>query len=570
MECIYIKKTALLQQYLNTYQEQGVQVIGLDIETMGENPLDPRKGSIRLVQLSGPGLPILIIDWHYLDEDGRSVLKQFLESDVIKVLHNAKFDMKFLKINGIDIKQPIFDTYLAAAVLKAGLNPGLKLNDVVKEYLNYDLPKEEQCSDWSLDPLTETQLIYAAKDAWILLPLREKLIQELFKADLVEIANLEFNALPAMVEMELNGIRVNVADLSVLEQNLQAKHQLKQQELQTLIGRDVNVQSTKQLKEALKDLGLEVSSTKSEDLSKLNHKHPVIAPILDIKVLTKQLQFAKKIPAAVDANTGRLYSNYLQLGAKTGRLSCSNFNLQQVPHDPAFRELFVPAEGNVFVISDYSQMQIRIAAEISGDQTMLDAYEQGMDLHSLTASRVSGVAIDEVTKAMRSEAKALNFGMLFGMGWESLITYAWGSYGVLLTPKQAHDFIDKFFQTYHGLKQWQNKQGRQVTKKAYTLGKRRQLFPEKARYTQLVNTPIQGTEADILKTVLSILPDLLKETSGKLIACIHDEIVVECCKDDGEMVQEILKTAMELAAKQYLKTVPVVAEAHIASSWAEK
>lgn len=269
-------------------------------------------------------------------------------------------------------------------------------------------------------------------------------------------------------------------------------------------------------------------------------------------------------------NTGRLYSNYLQLGAKTGRLSCSNFNLQQVPHDPAFRELFVPAEGNVFVISDYSQMQIRIAAEISGDQTMLEAYNQGMDLHSLTASRVSGVAIDEVTKAMRSEAKALNFGMLFGMGWESLITYAWGSYGVLLTPKQAHDFIDKFFQTYHGLKQWQNKQGRQVTKKAYTLGKRRQLFPEKARYTQLVNTPIQGTEADILKTVLSILPDLLKETSGKLIACIHDEIVVECCKDDGEMVQEILKTAMELAAKQYLKTVPVVAEAHIASSWAEK
>lgn len=317
-------------------------------------------------------------------------------------------------------------------------------------------------------------------------------------------------------------------------------------------------------------MGIDVASTKSEDLSKLNNQHPAIALILECKVLTKQLQFAKKIPKEVNDDTGRLYSQYRQLGAITGRLSCSAFNLQQVPHDPAFRELFVPETGNVFVISDYSQMQIRIAAEISGDQTMLEAYKKKMDLHTLTASLISGVDVNEVTKTMRSEAKALNFGMLFGMGAENLITYAWGSYGVLLTPKQSQEFIDTFFKTYKGLKVWQNKQGRQYTTKAYTLGKRRQLFPEKARYTQLVNTPIQGTEADILKTVLSILPDLLAGSSGKLIACIHDEIVVECTNEQAEMIQSILRSAMELSAKKYLKTVPVVADAHIASSWAEK
>lgn len=570
MNCKYITKTEVLKSFLSQYQEQDVQVVGLDIETMGDDPLNPRNGDIRLIQIAGQGLPILIIDWPLIDAEGRNDLKQYLESDVIKVLHNAKFDMKFLKINGIDLKQPIFDTFLASAVLKAGLNPTLKLDEVVKEYLNYDLPKEEQRSDWSLEHLTTAQLQYAARDAWILLPLREKLIQELYRADLLEVANLECQTLPAIVEMELNGIRVDVQGITALEENLKENLLTKGLELKTLIGIDINVNSPIQLKELLTSLGLEIKSTKSEELSKLNALHPAITPILDCKVLTKQLQFAKKIPKAVDQETGRLYSQYFQLGAKTGRLSCSNFNLQQVPHDPAFRELFVPEKGNVFVISDYSQMQIRIAAEISGDSTMLAAYSQGLDLHSLTASLVSGVDVKEVTKTMRSQAKALNFGMLFGMSAESLITYAWGSYGVLLTLEQSQDFIDKFFKTYRGLKGWQTKQGRQQTSKAYTLGKRRQLFPGKARYTQLVNTPIQGTEADILKTVLSILPDLLNETSGKLIACIHDEIVVECLKDEAPMIQEILKSAMEISAKKYLKTVPIVADAHIASSWAEK
>lgn len=570
MHCIYIKKTEKLQEWLQTYRDRAVKVIALDIETHGEDPLNPRKSGIRLIQIAGPDLPVLLIDWPEIEEVGRQELKAFLESDLVKVLHNAKFDMKFLSQAGIQLEQAIFDTYLAAGVLKAGLNPGLKLDQVVKEYLNQELSKVEQTSDWSTKTLTTSQLEYAARDAAILLPLREQLIQALVSADLVEVARLEFNALPAMVQMELSGVRVNAEGIKNLEQMLKEKEVGKKCELKALLGKEINLQSPKQLKDALKDLGIEVSSTKSEELSKLNHRHPAIPIMLECKLLSKQLQFAKKIPTAIDATTGRLYSNYFQLGAKTGRLSCTNFNLQQVPHEEAFRELFIPEAGHVFVVSDYSQMQIRIAAEISQDQTMLEAYQQGLDLHSVTASLISGLPIEEITKEMRSAAKALNFGMLFGMGAESLVAYAWSSYGVILNPTQAREFIDKFFKKYRGLKAWQNRQGRQHTRQAFTMGKRRQLFPTEARYTQLVNTPIQGTEADILKTVLGILPELLKETSGTIIACVHDEILVECRVDEANYIQVLLQTAMELAAKQYLKTVSVVAEAHAVYNWAEK
>lgn len=231
MNCIYITKTENLKTGLDRYQEKGVQVIGLDIETMGENPLDPRSGAIRLIQIAGADVPALIIDWPALDSEGRMSLKLFLESDVVKVLHNAKFDMKFLKMNGINLTQPVFDTYLVAAVLKAGLNPVLKLEAVVKDYLNYELAKDEQQSDWSLEVLTEAQLHYAVKDAWILLPLREKLIQELHKADLLEIASLECQSLPAIVEMEINGIRVDVQGITALEKALNEKMVSKKQEL---------------------------------------------------------------------------------------------------------------------------------------------------------------------------------------------------------------------------------------------------------------------------------------------------------------------------------------------------
>lgn len=565
----YLTESTPLLAQVNDYKR--AKFLAVDIETMGVDPLNPRRGEIRLIQLAAPELPVLIIDWWKMDSAGKQLVKEILEAPMTKILHNGKFDMKFLSVAGINLRGSIFDTFLAEGVLVAGLEKQeLKLQALVKKYLNMTLPKEEQQSDWSQPDLTREQLDYAARDVLVLPLLRIKLINELKVENLVKTAKLEFDALPAMVQMELNGVKVEQIGLDTLKTMLTAQCEEKRRELKQILGADINPNSPKQIMKALASLDIHVNSTKSEELSKIAPQYPAVQALLDYKNTSKQLQFAEKIPQNIDAKTGRIYSQYFQLGTTTGRLSCSNFNLQQVPHDDAFRECFVPEEGNVFVISDYSQMQIRIAAEISGDAEMIEAYKRGDDLHSLTASLINGQTLESVTKDQRSAAKALNFGMLFGMGSTSLVTYAWGSYGVKLTELEAKNFIEKFFQKYHGLKRWQQQEGRKNTRQSFTIGGRRRLFDEYATYTKLVNTPIQGTEADILKKALGILPQVLKGTTGKIIACVHDELLIECSENDAEKITILLQAVMEQVGREYIRNVPVVAEATIAKNWAEK
>lgn len=565
----YVTNEDQLKTLLKAYEN--AQVIAVDIETMGKDPLNPREGEIRLLQIAASNLPTLVVDWRQIDNTGKTLLKNLLEGDCVKVFHNGKFDIKFLSVAGINIESRVFDTLLAAGLMSAGLeSQRLKLEEVTKTYLKINLPKEQQKSDWGKDQLTEEQLEYAVRDVMVLLQLREKLILELEAADLAKTAKLEFESLPAIVQMELNGIRADEEKLIKLKEVLDREKEECIRVFKEYFLEDINPNSSNQLIKALASLGIQVSSTKHEVLSELAPEHEVVRVLLEYKDKAKKLQFAEKIPENINSETGRIYSNYYQLGAATGRLSCTDFNLQQVPNGKEFRQCFIPGEGNTFVIADYSQMQIRIAAEISKDYEMIEAYQRGDDLHTLTASLVSGKPVDEVTKEMRTAAKALNFGMLFGMGAKGLVTYAWSSYGVKLTEKEAGEFIDKFFHKYAGLKHWQKREGRKTTKESRTIGGRRRLFEGEARYTQLVNNPIQGTESDILKKALSILPIILKGTNAKLIACVHDEIIVECKEDEGEKVAYILQAAMEKVGEYFLKEVPVVAEATVTKSWAEK
>lgn len=565
----YLTQSAPLQELVNDYKQ--AKVLAVDIETMGIDPLNPRRGEIRLIQMTAPGLPVSIIDWWKMDASGKQLVKELLETPMPKIFHNGKFDMKFLSVAGINLRGSIFDTFLAEGVLVAGLEKQeLKLQALAKKYLNMTLPKEEQQSDWSQSDLSDDQLAYAARDVLVLLLLRIKLINALKAENLINTAKLEFDSLPAMVEMELNGVKVEPTGLANLKNLLTVQSEEKRSALKQILGVDINPNSPKQITKAFDSLGIHVTSTKAEELSKIAPQYPAVQALLDYKNTSKQLQFAEKIPQNIDLATGRIYSQYFQLGTATGRLSCSNYNLQQVPHDKAFRECFIPEVGNVFVISDYSQMQIRIAAEISGDREMIEAYNRGDDLHSLTAALISGQTIESITKDQRSAAKALNFGMLFGMGPASLVTYAWGSYGVELTELEAKNFIEKFFRKYHGLKRWQTQEGRKNTQQSFTIGGRRRLFDDYATFTKLINTPIQGTEADILKKALGILPGVLKETSGKIIACVHDELLIECREKDAENISHLLQAVMEQVGRAYLRTVPVVAEATIAKNWAEK
>ena len=546
------------------------KIIAVDIETMGVSPLDPHLGEMRLIQISAEKHPVLIIDWPLIETYGRSEVKKFLESDVIKIFHNAKFDLKFLFTEGISIENAVFDTCLASEVLSLGLNVSHKLKDVIKRHLDLSISKNQQTSDWSAPQLTQSQLEYAAADVALLHDLRRKLIEKLEDNDLISTAKLEFEAIPAIVQMELNGMGVNVDALNHLKKHLEKEKHQAMSYLVDCFGTDFNPDSPAQVKKALASIGVEVTSTKSEVLLPLVAKFVEIKMILDYKTISKKLQFAQKLPSAVHPKTRRIHSQYFQMGAATGRFSCSDFNLQQVPHDDAFRVCFEPSGGNSFIIADYSQMQIRIAAEISGDCDMIDAYVNGHDLHTLTASLISGKETTEVTKEMRSAAKALNFGMLFGMGAHSLVSYAFNSYGVVLSEEDASEFIDTFFKKYKGLKSWQKKVGRNITKESRTYTGRRRLFEDTGSYTQLVNTPIQGTEADILKKVLAVLPVVLKETRAKLVATVHDEIILECPEAESEVVATLLKNTMVIVAESILKKVPVVSDVSISKNWSEK
>ncbi|MGF7184405.1 DNA polymerase I-like protein with 3'-5' exonuclease and polymerase domains [Desulfitispora alkaliphila] len=566
---IYVTKDETLKKSIEKYSDS--EVIGVDIETMGKDPLCPRKGEIRLLQIAVEKSPVMIVDWTKISDEGKQVVKEFLERPTVKVFHNAKFDLKFLFNEGINLQEYIFDTYLAAGVLTLGRkNPKLSLESLVEKHLKIKLDKEEQKSNWARDPLTDEQLKYAAIDASVLLPLRQKLTAELENSDLKETAKLEFETIPAIVQMELNGVGVDKEKLALLKENLQQEKEACLDSLRAHFPQDINFNSPNQLLQALGEKGIKITSTKHEELSQIAPRYEEVSLILKHKEIEKQLQFAKKIPECVDVSTSKIYSNYFQLGAATGRLSCTDFNLQQVPNRREFRDCFVPDKGNVLVVADYSQMQIRIAAEISKDYEMIEAYQRGDDLHKLTASLISGKSVDEVTKEMRTAAKALNFGMLFGMGAAGLVKYAWSSYNVKLTEQEASEFIEKFFKKYSGLKHWQKKEGRKKTKESRTLGNRRRLFDEEARYTQLVNNPIQGSESDILKKVLSFLPTIFNGTSAKIIACVHDEIIIECEEAEAEKIAVMLQVAMEKVGEKYLKEVPVVAEAIITTSWAEK
>jgi DNA polymerase I - 3''-5'' exonuclease and polymerase domains len=567
----YIDSDTLLDEKLRLFSKY--EKVGIDTETVGlikNDALDPWKGKIRLIQISSPENVVLLIDWFKISQYGKRLVKAFLEdSKRIKVFHNAKFDIKFLMVNGIKISN-VIDTMLLNGVLEAGLKNSLKLDSIASKHLGLEISKKEQTSDWGADILSENQLKYSAIDSGILIPLADVLIKEVKMSELKDTLELELGALPAIVGMELNGIKVYIQKLNSLKRGLQNKQYALLEKLQEEIGVRFNPKSPKQVKNALAVININVKSTAKATLSKLAPNHKEIQTLLDYKEVTKQLEFARKIPKAINSNTGKLHSNYFQLGTATGRLSCTKFNLQQVPHIKSFRECFVPEEGNVFVISDYSQMQIRIAAEYSQDPVMKEIYQKGEDLHIITASVLTGKNMSDISSEERSLAKVLNFGMMFGMGADSLVKYAWSNYHVELTPEQASTFISKFYEKYADLKMWQNRVSNESLYATRTMLGRRRLFPGGGNYTQLINSPIQGVEADILKTVLSKLPNNLKDTSAKLVATIHDEIIVECKEQDGNTVLEIVKDTMEKAGQRFLKTIPVVAEASIASSWAGK
>jgi DNA polymerase I-like protein with 3'-5' exonuclease and polymerase domains len=570
---------------------QTCPVIAVDTETTG---LDPLKDKIRLIQIAAENYPVIIVDLFKLSRETLAPLTELLQGAPIKVLQNAKFDLKFLQHAGLSIAGKLFDTMVAAQLLDAGVRScsvsgreshGYNLAELVKVYLGEDISKEQQRSDWSNPKLSSEQLDYAARDAAILLRLRDVMKPKLKNARLVETAKLEFDCLWAIAQMELNGMLLDLSRWDALRQELERsrdqladdlRKQLQPALLSTqldILGNQtsLNLDSQQQVLEALQQMGLPVKNTSKLSLIPLADEHPPVRALLDYRKAAKSVQaFASSLPKHVHPITGRIHPDYQQMGAATGRMSCRNPNLQQIPRDKIFRSCFIPAPGYCLVVADYSQIELRVAAELSGDRRMIEAYQNDEDLHRLTAALIADKSLDQVEKSERQAAKAVNFGLIYAMGAKGLAEYAYNNYGVQMSLKQAETFRKRYFEAYQGIARWHGAIKRRLPREMRTVGDRLRCWQDEPKLTELLNTPVQGTAADITKAALAKLPTTLRETGARLIGTVHDEILLEAPEATAEQAGRILQQVMEQAGQRYLRKVPVKAEVAIVSSWAEK
>ena len=570
------------------------QAIGLDTET---TELDPYLGRLRLIQLATPG-GVHIIDLDAFRNGGNGDLSQtdalaplrdlLSAHRPVKIAHNAKFDAKFIKhVLGTDLGG-IFDTLLASQLLGAGdIEERHGLEAVASRYLNEAVDKTERLSNWNLE-LSEAQLEYAARDAAVLLPLRERLIERLKSDSLIDCARLEFECVMTVVDMELTGFYMHkdrwLEQLGIVEKRRaelagELQNVLAEESSQgTLFGgpqRDeINLDSSQQLTRALERLGISLpDSTRNWKLQPLAAEYPVIATLLEYRTVQKALtSYGQNMIELINPTTGRLHADFRQIGAPTGRFSCTNPNIQQVPHAVEYRRCFSghPA-GRKLVIADYSQIELRILAEFSGDRGFINAFNSGADLHRVTAAEVFNVALDQVTREQRDFAKRLNFGVVYGIGAQrfSIMTG--------LSVPEAENVLRKYFATYRQLDTYLHEAAnRAVNERQARTGSGRLVrfrYDEQDRQQISMtkrngkNTPIQGTSADILKRALRLLKDELRGTNAQIVNIIHDEIVVEADADEAEAVAQKVERAMCAAGEEYVKTVPVKVETEIADEW---
>ncbi len=564
-------------------------VVGLDTET---TELDPYTSRLRLIQLATTDR-VYIVDFdHFANgnaSDALAPLRRLLEAPrPIKIAHNAKFDAKFIKHNlGVDLGG-LFDTLLASQLVGAGdIEERHGLETVASRYLNEAVDKSERLSNWNFE-LSEAQLEYAARDAAVLLPLREKLIDRLKSESLVKVAQLEFECVMPVVDIELAGFFMHkerwLEQLSIVEKRRAELAEQLQQVLAeessqgSLFGgpqrEDINLDSQQQLTKALTRLGIPVpASTRNWVLQPLAVEYPIIGTLLEYRTVQKALtSYGENMIEMINPVTGRLHADFRQIGAPTGRFACTNPNIQQVPHSVEYRRCFSGyPEGRKLIIADYSQIELRILAEFSGDRGFIEAFNSGADLHRVTAAQVFNASLDQVTKEQRDFAKRLNFGVVYGIGAQRFALMTG------LNVPDAENVLRRYFTTYRQLDTYlRDAANRAVSERqARTASGRLVRFRYDENDRQQIsmtqrngkNTPIQGTSADILKRALKLLRDELRETNAKVVNIIHDEIVVEADADEAEAIAEKVERVMRVAGEEYLKTVPVKVETEIAEEW---
>jgi DNA polymerase I-like protein with 3'-5' exonuclease and polymerase domains len=584
-----IKTVDELQVAVDTLEKQ--TAVGLDTET---TELDPYTSRLRLIQLAGPeGVFVIDLDafgnGDLSKREAMTSLKRLLAAPrPIKIAHNAKFDAKFIKHNlGADLGG-LFDTLLASQLIGAGdIEERHGLETVASRFLGEVIDKSERLSNWNFE-LSESQLAYAARDAAVLVPLRDKLIEKLKSESLIKCAQLEFECVMPVVNIELAGFYMHKDRWLEQLELVEKRRAVLADELQDVLAEEsnqgslfggpqreeINLDSHQQLTQALNRLGIPVpDSTRNWKLQPLAVQYPVIDKLLEYRTVQKALtSYGQNMIELINPVTHRLHADFRQIGAPTGRFSCTNPNIQQVPHAVEYRRCFSGyPTGRRLVIADYSQIELRILAEFSGDQGFIEAFNSGADLHRVTAAQVFNLAPDQVSKEQRDFAKRLNFGVVYGIGAQRFSSMTG------LTVPAAEDVLRRYFSTYRQLDGYLREAAHRAVseRQARTASGRLVRFRYDENDRQQIsmtqrngkNTPIQGTSADILKRALRLLNEELRDTNAKIVNIIHDEIVVEADANQADEIAQKVERAMCAAGEEYVHTVPVKVETEIADEW---
>ena len=519
----------------------------------------------------------------------------FTDPEVEKVGHNLKYDCLMLRKEGLEVTPLSFDTMLAAWVLEPE-SRRLGLKKMAEVELGVTMTEISELIGTGKKQITMDRVAikdaapYACADAEIPLRLEKLLTERLKKNDLYEVfKKIEMPLVPVLIAMEYTGIAVDRQYFSDFSKELSGRIGEITSAIYQIVGHPINLNSTQQLSEALfQTLGLTPPdssnktksghySTAASVLEAMKDQHEVISLILEYREISKLVStYLDAIPKQINPNTGRVHTSFNQTGSVTGRLASSDPNLQNIPTRTALghrvRNGFVAEEGNLLLSVDYSQIELRIVAHMAHDEGMLDAFKARQDIHATTAAAIYDVPINEVTKDQRRHAKAINFGLIYGMSAFGLTRTT------NLTLAEAENFVKAYFTKFPGVKKYLDGIRKQAAEDGYveTLLGRKRYFPQLKNPStpqvrsraerEAINAPIQGTAADILKIAMIQMPEAIADAGlkAKMLLQVHDELLLECPETEIEKTVDLVKRVMENA---FTISIPLETDAAWGKNW---
>ena len=563
-------------------EEMQAEIVGISLAT------SPEFGYyIPVGHISGPNLAL---------ETVIPALKGPLSAPKIaKVGHNVKYDALVLMRHGLPVSPLSFDTMLAEWLIDPG-SRNLGLKNLAFARLGLEMTHIEDLIGKGKNQLSmadipvENVAPYASADAVACLRLKPLLEAELKKANLLEVLyQVEMPLVPVLAQMETNGIRLDLDFFHAFSKELTSRIFEIENKIYQAVGSTFNINSTQQLSKILfEHLRLTPPgnhrktasghySTSADVLEELRGQHEVVDMVLEQRELSKlKSTYVDSLPAATDSVTGRVHTSFNQTGSVTGRLSSTNPNLQNIPTRTELgrrvRTGFVAEEGNVLLSVDYSQIELRIVAHVAGDEAMLDAFRQGQDIHATTAAAIYSIPLDEVSKGQRRHAKAINFGLIYGMSAFGLTR------STELTLGEAENFVKAYFVQFPGVKKYLDETRKLAAEQGYveTLLGRRRYFPllksqinknlKNREEREAINAPIQGTAADIMKIAMLKVSNALAAAGlkGQMLLQVHDEIVIECPKQELHETARLVQIVMSEA---YPLSIPLSTEARWGLNW---